>query len=43
VSGYAEETFIKSAMDGEIIQDYLIKPVSVQTLNDTILKFILSA
>jgi two-component system response regulator VanR len=39
ISGYAEETFIKHAMEGKIIQDYLIKPVSVQSLNETLLKY----
>ncbi|MDO9181537.1 MAG: response regulator [Bacteriovorax sp.] len=40
ISGYAEETFIKNAMDLKIIQDYLIKPISLNDFRNVISKFL---
>lgn len=42
ISGYAEENFIRSAMDQNIIQDYLVKPVSVIDFNKVIDRYLYS-
>lgn len=42
ISGYAEENFIRSAMDQNIIQDYLVKPVSVLDFNKVIDRYLYS-
>jgi len=40
ISGYAEETLIKKALNGNIIQDYLIKPISLNMFNELIHKYL---
>ncbi|MBY0415607.1 MAG: response regulator [Bdellovibrionales bacterium] len=36
ISGYAEENFIKNAMELNIVQAYLIKPISFEVFNKLI-------
>lgn len=40
ISGYAEENFVRSAMDLNIIQDYLIKPITVNDFRNVLEKFL---
>lgn len=40
ISGYAEENFIKSAMELNIVQDYLVKPVGLDIFKKLIMKFL---
>jgi adenylate cyclase len=39
ISGYAEENFIKMAMDTNIIQDYLIKPISISDFRNIVSRY----
>ena len=41
ISGYAEENFIKEAMNSNVIQEYLIKPVNVDAFRTMISKYLL--
>jgi len=40
ISGYAQETFIKNALTTNVIQDYLIKPVSMQEFGQLIERYV---
>nr|BDT27438.1 hypothetical protein BHI3_09040 [Bacteriovorax sp. HI3] len=40
ISGYAEESFIKSAMELNIVQDYLVKPIGLDIFKKLIIKFL---
>ena len=40
ISGYADEEFIKNAMELNIIQDYFIKPMDIETFRKMLKKFI---
>ena len=40
ISGYAEENFIKNAIEHNIVQSYLIKPVSLEVFKKTLIEFL---
>lgn len=39
ISGYAEESFIKDALNSHIIQDYVIKPVPLNLITNLLIKY----
>ena len=39
ISGYAEEKFIQSAMKTHVIQDYLIKPITMNNFREILNRF----
>lgn len=39
VSGYAEETLIKKALNKKIIQDYMLKPISLNIFKELIERY----
>lgn len=40
ISGYAEESFIKNAIELNIVQSYLVKPINLETFKELIKKFL---
>lgn len=40
ISGYADESFIKNALEMDVIQGYFLKPISMDVFGQVLMKFL---